>query len=135
MFFASSLVSTRYSSVPPYYLSFLGLIPSPPDEAALHLMTLKILSHVMIVFPVHNIQTPTTGTQPITLEFERATTLQRYLRLPFLLGVLPIFTAFLTSKSNVAFAIIRTVIGLRSHNHKPNFSDKSQTHVSISARC
>jgi hypothetical protein len=41
----------------------------------------------------------------------------------------------LTSKSNVAFAIIRTVIGLRSHNHKPNFSDKSQTHVSISAHC
>jgi hypothetical protein len=36
IFFASSLVSTRYSSVPPYYLSCLGLVPCPPDEGALH---------------------------------------------------------------------------------------------------
>jgi hypothetical protein len=50
------------------------------------LMTLEISSHLVIVFIVHNVQTLTSDTQQITLDFEQLTTLQSSLLLPFLLG-------------------------------------------------
>jgi hypothetical protein len=67
------------------------------------LMTLEMSSHLVIVFVVHNGQTPTSITQQITLDFEHITTLQSSVLPPFLLGLLPILITSLTSKRNIAY--------------------------------